>query len=306
MHLAAQQRGNSWPAWWQLHTCMLSSAHSCRKRSSRARGVLRPLALVAVRQQQTRPHIRSHLRSPEEMNWSISTWAPLAKSPNWASHRTRVLGSASEIAVLEAQHRLFGQRRVDHLELRLVRRGCGSAGCSRSSVVWSMIAEWRWLKVPRTLSWPDRRTGDSPRRAGVAKARCSAVAQSMPSPASMASRRLSSTRATVRWASMPSGMAVIFRPMSLQLDPSARRCRRAGFLVRAARSACHLPSSQSALLARVGLAGLELGVEELVELGGQAFGVALGGDHALVDQALGVDLPRRRLVLDDARTSGAG
>ena len=40
--------------------------------------------------------MRSHLRSPEEMNWSITTWAPLAKSPNWASHRVRVLGSASE------------------------------------------------------------------------------------------------------------------------------------------------------------------------------------------------------------------
>jgi hypothetical protein len=35
---------------WQ--TCMLSSAASCRKRSRRARGVLRPLPLVAVRQQQ--------------------------------------------------------------------------------------------------------------------------------------------------------------------------------------------------------------------------------------------------------------
>ncbi len=44
----------------------------------------------------TRPLIRSHLRSPDEMNWSISTWAPLAKSPNWASQSVRVFGSASE------------------------------------------------------------------------------------------------------------------------------------------------------------------------------------------------------------------
>ena len=40
--------------------------------------------------------MRSHLRSPDEMNWSITTWAPLAKSPNWASHSTSVLGSARE------------------------------------------------------------------------------------------------------------------------------------------------------------------------------------------------------------------
>ena len=40
--------------------------------------------------------MRSHLRSPEEMNWSKTTWAPLAKSPNWASHSTSAFGSASE------------------------------------------------------------------------------------------------------------------------------------------------------------------------------------------------------------------
>ena len=39
--------------------------------------------------------MRSHLRSPEEMNWSNTTCAPLAKSPNWASHITSALGSAS-------------------------------------------------------------------------------------------------------------------------------------------------------------------------------------------------------------------
>src|SRR6185312_8663443 len=38
--------------------------------------------------------MRSHLRSPDEMNWSITTCAPLAKSPNCASHKTSVSGSA--------------------------------------------------------------------------------------------------------------------------------------------------------------------------------------------------------------------
>ena len=40
--------------------------------------------------------MRSHLVSPEAMNWSMMTCAPLAKSPNCASHSTSVCGSASE------------------------------------------------------------------------------------------------------------------------------------------------------------------------------------------------------------------
>ena len=38
--------------------------------------------------------MRSHFDSPELMNWSMMTWAPLAKSPNWASQITRQRGSA--------------------------------------------------------------------------------------------------------------------------------------------------------------------------------------------------------------------
>ena len=40
--------------------------------------------------------MRSHLLSPEQMNWSMMTCAPLAKSPNCASHSTSALGSAEE------------------------------------------------------------------------------------------------------------------------------------------------------------------------------------------------------------------
>ena len=40
--------------------------------------------------------MRSHFCSPEEMNWSMMVWAPLAKSPNCASHSVRAIGSASE------------------------------------------------------------------------------------------------------------------------------------------------------------------------------------------------------------------
>ena len=42
------------------------------------------------------PHRRSHFASPELMNWSITTCAPLAKSPNCASQMSSVPGSAVE------------------------------------------------------------------------------------------------------------------------------------------------------------------------------------------------------------------
>ena len=57
------------------------------------------------------------------MNWSMTTWAPLAKSPNCASQITKVLGSEA-VAVFEAQHRLR-QHRIDDAERRLL---VGNAG----------------------------------------------------------------------------------------------------------------------------------------------------------------------------------
>jgi hypothetical protein len=36
------------------------------------------------------------LASPDDMNWSITTCAPLAKSPNCASQMSSVIGSAVE------------------------------------------------------------------------------------------------------------------------------------------------------------------------------------------------------------------
>jgi len=50
------------------------------------------------------------------MNWSMTTWAPLTKSPNCAG-----VGLGGGVAVLVGQHRLLGEGRVDDQELRLVR-----------------------------------------------------------------------------------------------------------------------------------------------------------------------------------------
>ena len=37
-----------------------------------------------------------HLERPATMNWSTTIWAPLTKSPNWASQRTSASGAAIE------------------------------------------------------------------------------------------------------------------------------------------------------------------------------------------------------------------
>ena len=34
-----------------------------------------------------------HLDSAEQMNWSMMTWAPFTKSPNWASQRMSISGA---------------------------------------------------------------------------------------------------------------------------------------------------------------------------------------------------------------------
>jgi hypothetical protein len=36
------------------------------------------------------------LASPAAMNWSMTTWAPFAKSPNWPSQITSASGSVVE------------------------------------------------------------------------------------------------------------------------------------------------------------------------------------------------------------------
>ena len=66
------------------------------------RRVVGALALVAVRQQQGDAGTLAPLRSPDEMNSSRIVCAPLAKSPNCASHSDQCFGAGHRVAVLEA------------------------------------------------------------------------------------------------------------------------------------------------------------------------------------------------------------
>ena len=70
----------------------------------------------------------------------------------------------------------------------------------------SCSSRWRWLNVPRAVSWPVRRTG-TPSVSSDANASASAWAQVMPPSSPSASRRRSSWGTSFGWMVNPSGTA---------------------------------------------------------------------------------------------------
>ncbi len=160
--------------------------------------------------------------------------------------------------------------------------------------------------MPRSLSWPDRRTG-WPSSSRVVKASASAVDQSMPAPSSrIALRRASRKRWMVRWAWKPSGTVVIFSPMARSSSRSTPVTPRRGSSSLAAAFEAGPAAVQPVGLVRlVGLAGLVLGVEPRAPLGAHAVDLARL-QHALGFQLAGVDLQRGRVLLDDLVHQGLG
>ena len=144
----------------------------------------------------TRPDIRSHFASPDEMNWSNMICAPLAKSPNCASHSDQRVGLGERVAVLEAEHRVFREHRVDDLVARLPLADVVEREVALLGLLVDEGRSGAGVKVPRVESWPDRRTGQ-PSVSSEPKASASAVAQSKPSPVASICRLASSMRSTV-------------------------------------------------------------------------------------------------------------
>ena len=166
-----------------------------------------------------------------------------------------------------------------------------------------MRSQWRWTKVPRTVSWPDRRTG-KPWSSRLAKARCSAGG-----PVDVLAR-------------LDGRAAVVDHPPHRLVDVQARRDAgelqaqvaqllqghggvAPALLAARAGKARPLAVQPVGLVGLVGLAGLELGVEEGVELGHPAVDVLLGG-HALADQAPRIEFARGGMVLDRLVHQGLG
>ena len=120
-----------------------------------------PWTVVPVRKQKARGRFAGpHFASPVVMNWSTTHCALFAKSPNCASHSTSADGPRVDAeAVLEPQDRVLAQRRVRYHETRLAGRGRGClTGRAPRDDRAQYSTEWRWLNVPRSTSWPLRRT----------------------------------------------------------------------------------------------------------------------------------------------------
>jgi hypothetical protein len=205
--------------------------------------------------------MRSHLRSPEEMNWSNTTCAPLAKSPNCASHIVERVRLRQGVAVFETEHRLFREHRVDDFVAGLVRRGYRSAACSglRLLVDQHRVALARTCRArnPGPRGAPDCLPSSS-----VPNARCFGRRPVDPLPALDRLAAPSRKRWIVLWTLKPSGTSVIFcrSPCS---TASARRWRRGADRPRR-RDRLHAgPAAVEpvGLVRLVGLAGVELDLE---------------------------------------------
>ena len=170
-------------------------------------GMLRTLALVAVRQQADEARHAQPLA--------------LARRDELVEHHLRAVGEVAElrlpqgqrvglgqgVAVLEAEHRLFREHRVDDLV----------AGLALADVVERRVA-LLVLLVDQHASGAARRcrarrpgrrgARGGPRASSEPKASASAIAQSMPSPVSIIFLRLSRKRWIVRWTWKPSGTVV--------------------------------------------------------------------------------------------------
>eukprot|EP00982_Pelagococcus_subviridis_P007038 30414-Pelagococcus_subviridis.AAC.13 len=93
------------------------------------------------------------------MNWSTTHCALFAKSPNCASHSTSADGPASTLKPYSNPRIACSLRG----EFDTMNASCGprprlfNGTCPRDDRA-QYSTEWRWLNVPRSTSWPLRRT----------------------------------------------------------------------------------------------------------------------------------------------------
>ena len=191
--------------------------------------------------------MRSHLRSPDEMNWSNTTCAPLAKSPNCASQSVSAFGRGERIAIFETEHGLFRKHRIDDFVARLRRRKIGERDVALFGllVVEHRVALREGAALPILAGEPDLVAVEQ----SAPKASASAIAQSMPSPVSiMSAPRFSMKRWIVLCALKPAGISESFLPISFSVFiGTAVLPRRCSSALSAVRRPDHAPSSQSAL-----------------------------------------------------------
>ena len=199
-------RRSAWKYWAgvvRFTTRQLSSTESSRNRSSRAEECSGPCPSIPWGRSSTRPESRFHFASPDERNWSTITCAAFTKSPNCASQIASASGISSDQPYSNPSA-AASERRLSRISTGpwpLRRCESGAYGVPRSL---SKSTAWRWLKVPRRVSWPTSRMR-VPSHASEPSASASAMPQSSGRAPRTISARASSTFASFGCTRKPCG-----------------------------------------------------------------------------------------------------
>ena len=199
----------------QFITWIFSPALNCKNLSNLAEECSGPWPSYPWGSNITNPLALPHLDSPEVMNWSIIIWAPFAKSPNWASHNTKVSGSDNEYPNSNPKT-ASSERSVSIISNFFCLDEILFKGIYLSWFSWFLKTECLWLKVPLPESCPDNLT-EKPSSRSVPKARVSAVDQSIGIFSVNILCLWSKIFFNVLWILKLSGIFEIFFPISIIL-----------------------------------------------------------------------------------------
>ena len=167
----------------------------------------------------TKPEALCHFLSPEEINWSIITCAPLAKSPNWASQIVRVFGS-TKLYPYSNPKTASSDKKLSTISNFFWFFDMLFKGIYLELSIWSLKTECLWLKVPLPESCPTNRTG-KPSSNNEPKANDSAVDQSIFKPSSTDFFLVCKILLIVLWILISDGTTFILFEIFLSIFSSA-------------------------------------------------------------------------------------
>ena len=126
---------------------------------ARAR-VLGAVALVPVRQQKRQARGLLPLRAARDDELVDDDLRAVDEVAELRLPEDERVGRGDRVAVLEAERRELGERRVVDLERRGRGRQVPGAACASRPVTGSWSTAWRCENVPRSVSWPESRIGN--------------------------------------------------------------------------------------------------------------------------------------------------
>ena len=153
-------RRSAWKIWAgvvRFTTRQLSSTDSSRNRSSRAEECSGPCPSMPCGSKSTRPGQPVPLRLGRGEELVDEHLGPVHEVAELRLPDRQPLGHVQAVAVLEPQGGRLGEQAVADLDRPLPLPQVRERGVGRAALV-SYRTAWRWLKVPRRVSWPTRRT----------------------------------------------------------------------------------------------------------------------------------------------------